>query len=146
MQWGPKALIEWGVAILIWIVLIALAIYLVAVLMKWPINEVKRYWRDRYKRRWRKGKWVPRCDVCDDLAHHMAVSKNMTWGTGGKRCWTHLMVQPPLVTTQYQAIMPMNRETAWVTDKPIRNPESRLAFQLREAATLKNSPLHSSRR
>lgn len=112
----------WTVIAVLWMVIVAGLGYPFGRFVVGPlIKRIRRWHRDRFRRKWRKGKWVPYCDVEPEgstLAHYMAISPIHPWGTGIKRCWRHKLVNPALIATDYQQVIPVNRDTAWRNDKP----------------------------
>jgi hypothetical protein len=122
----PWTVLGWSLVVLVWIVILIVTVRAGLVVTRPMVTFVKRYWDNRYRRKFRRGKWIAKCDVCHEPAHYMIISANIPWGTGGKRCWKHRLVEPPLIASKYQRVMPVNRETAWRDDKP--PPAERMVF------------------
>ena len=118
MAASPWTLVGWVLFALLCLVGLGVFAWMLMVGVKPGVNAFKLYWRDRYRRRWRKGTWVPHCDICGTLAHYMEISPHIAWGAGTKRCWRHRNAHPPMREDGPRRIQPVNRETAWVTDKP----------------------------
>lgn len=131
--------VVWSVLLLILIVATLLALVGIFLIVRALVREMRKWYRDRYRRAYQRGDFEIRCDSivasqgrygpglartyqhCDRLAHWMVIGPKIVWGTGEKRCWRHhrrsayVLGGPNGGSNVY---MPVNRKTAWIDDPP----------------------------